>query len=87
MDGHCFTARICTLVIASLMQLWCAGTGLAQAYPAKSVKGIVGFPAGGGSDALARLMCAALSEKFGQQFVVDNKAGANTIVATQFVKS
>ncbi len=58
----------------------------AQAYPAKSVKGIVGFPAGGGSDALARLMSAALSDKFGQQFVVDNKPGANTIVATQYVK-
>src|SRR5256885_6910445 len=38
----------------------------------------------GGSDALARLVCAALSEKFGQQFVVDNKAGANTIIATQY---
>ena len=64
-----------------------ASTGSGQAYPAKSVKGIVGFPAGGGSDALARLVCAALSDKFGQQFVVDNKAGANTIVATQFVRS
>lgn len=59
----------------------------AQTYPSKSVKGIVGFPAGGGSDALARLMSASLSEKLGQQFVVDNKPGANTIVATQYVKS
>mgnify|MGYP003346567002 FL=1 len=38
----------------------------AQAYPNKSVKSIVGFPAGGGSDALARLMSAALSDKLGQ---------------------
>ncbi|MDB5809664.1 MAG: hypothetical protein JWN94_1786 [Betaproteobacteria bacterium] len=71
----------------SLCSLVLAGTAVAQAYPSKSVKSIVGFPAGGGSDALARLVSAALSDKFGQQFVVDNKAGANTIVATQYVKS
>ncbi len=79
-------ARTVALVTALLLPTFLAGTAGAQAYPAKSVKGIVGFPAGGGSDALARLVCAALSEKFGQQFVVDNKAGANTIVATQYVK-
>src|SRR4051812_29344916 len=76
----------CALVTTFLVPLFATGTAWSQAYPSKSVKGIVGFPAGGGSDALARLMCAALSEKFGQQFVVDNKAGANTIVATQYVK-
>jgi tripartite-type tricarboxylate transporter receptor subunit TctC len=47
----------------------------------------VGFPAGGGSDAAARLTAAALSEKFGQPIVVENKPGANTILATQFVAS
>lgn len=80
-------ARMCMVIVASLTQFWCIDTTLAQTYPGKAVKAIVGFPAGGGSDALARLVCAALSEKFGQQFVVDNKAGANTIVGTQFVKS
>src|SRR5262249_36730459 len=59
----------------------------AQAYPAKPVKLIVGFPPGGGSDALARLVGAALTEKFGQQIVVDNKPGANTIIGTQYVQS
>jgi len=78
--------RFFTLPLIFLTALGGAGVVCAQAYPAKSVKGIVGFPAGGGSDALARLVCAALSEKFGQQFVVDNKAGANTIIATQFVR-
>jgi tripartite-type tricarboxylate transporter receptor subunit TctC len=78
--------RFSTLPLIFLTALGGADVVSAQAYPAKSVKGIVGFPAGGGSDALARLVCAALSEKFGQQFVVDNKAGANTIIATQFVR-
>jgi tripartite-type tricarboxylate transporter receptor subunit TctC len=59
----------------------------AQAYPAKPVKLIVGFPPGGGSDALARLVAAAVTEKFAQQVIVDNKPGANTIVATQFVQA
>jgi tripartite-type tricarboxylate transporter receptor subunit TctC len=81
-----FAARIATVPLIFLAALSCAGKAWAQAYPSKSVKGIVGFPAGGGSDALARLVCAALSDKLGQQFVVDNKAGANTIVATQYVK-
>ncbi len=77
-----------TIVALSAITVFFSGMAAqAQAYPAKSVKGIVGFPAGGGSDALARLVCAALGDKFGQQFVVDNKAGANTIVATQYVKS
>jgi tripartite-type tricarboxylate transporter receptor subunit TctC len=47
----------------------------------------VGFPPGGGSDALARIVAAGLTDKLGQQILVDNKAGANTIVATQYVQS
>jgi tripartite-type tricarboxylate transporter receptor subunit TctC len=78
---HSFAA-----VTVSLALLFMTGTAWPQPYPNKTVKGIVGFPPGGGSDALARLMSAALSDKLGQQFVVDNKAGANTIVATQYVK-
>jgi tripartite-type tricarboxylate transporter receptor subunit TctC len=64
-----------------------AATAFAQAYPAKPVKLYVGFPPGGGSDALARLLGTALTEKFGQQILVDNKPGANTIVATEYVKN
>ena len=82
-----FVARVGTFAMFMLVSLTGTPAVFAQAYPAKSVKSIVGFPAGGGSDALARLVSAALSEKLGQQFVVDNKAGANTIVATQFVKA
>ncbi|HYC48002.1 MAG TPA: tripartite tricarboxylate transporter substrate binding protein [Burkholderiales bacterium] len=64
-----------------------AAGAYAQAYPAKPIRLIVGFPPGGGSDALARLLGGGLTEKLGQQVLVDNKAGANTIVATQWVQS
>ncbi|MGE5617037.1 MAG: tripartite tricarboxylate transporter substrate binding protein [Bacillota bacterium] len=59
----------------------------AQPYPSKPIKLIVGFPPGGGSDAAARILAAALQDKLGQSVVVDNKPGANTIVATQYVGS
>ncbi len=56
-------------------------------YPIKPVRVIVGFPAGGGSDALARLLSGALTERFGQSFLVENRPGANTIVATEYVRT
>ena len=59
----------------------------AQSFPSKPVKLIVGFPPGGGSDAAARILAAALQDKLGQPIVVENKPGANTVLATQYVKS
>ncbi len=64
-----------------------AGGAAAQGYPTKSIRMWVGFPPGGGSDALARLLGNALPEKLGQQVLVDNRPGANTIVATEYVKN
>ena len=57
----------------------------AQAYPARPVKWVVGYAASGGNDIVARLMGAWLSERTGQQFIVDNKPGAATNIATEFV--
>jgi tripartite-type tricarboxylate transporter receptor subunit TctC len=54
-----------------------AGTGVAQAeWPARPVKVIVPYPAGGGADTVSRILFARLSEAFGQQFVIDNRGGA-----------
>ncbi len=53
-----------------------AGNGIAQNYPAKVVRMIVPFSAGSGSDTIGRLLAASLSEGFGQQVIVDNRAGA-----------
>lgn len=76
---------LCT--VAGVWLMLTAGHVPAQAYPNKSIRLFVGFPPGGGSDALARLVGAALPEKLGQQILVDNRPGANTILATEYVKS
>jgi tripartite-type tricarboxylate transporter receptor subunit TctC len=57
----------------------------AQAYPTRPVHFIVGLAAGGGADILARLMGQWLSERLGQQFVIENRPGAGTNVATEAV--
>src|SRR5712691_6414451 len=47
----------------------------AQAYPTRPVRILVGFPAGGGADVMARLIGQGLSERLGQQFVIENRPG------------
>jgi tripartite-type tricarboxylate transporter receptor subunit TctC len=56
-----------------------------QAYPAKPVKMLVGFPPGGGTDILARLLAKKLSESWGQPVVVENRAGASATIASDLV--
>jgi tripartite-type tricarboxylate transporter receptor subunit TctC len=56
-----------------------------QAYPAQPVRIIVGFAPGGGMDIMARLIGQWLSERFGQQFVIENRPGAGTNIATEAV--
>jgi tripartite-type tricarboxylate transporter receptor subunit TctC len=58
---------------------------LAQTYPTRSVRIIVGFAAGGTSDIVGRLVGQWLSERLGQQFIVENRPGASTNLATEAV--
>ena len=57
----------------------------AQTYPARPVHMVVGFAAGGGADIIARLIGQALSERLGQQIVVDNRPGAGTNISAEAV--
>jgi hypothetical protein len=56
-------------------------TALAFDYPTRPVRVVVGQTAGSGSDAVARLIAQSLSERFGQQFIVENRPGAGTSIA------
>jgi len=57
----------------------------AQTYPSRPVRWVVGFAPGGGNDIVARLMGQWLSERTGQQFVIENRPGAGTNIATEAV--
>src|SRR5262250_45964 len=56
-----------------------------QAFPNRIVRLVVGFPPGGGADAASRIIAAKLSELWGQQVVVENKAGAGGNLAADAV--
>ncbi len=62
-----------------------ARDALAQSYPSRPVRWIVGFAPGGGNDIVARLMGQWLSERLGQPFIVDNRPGAGANIATEAV--
>ncbi|MEA2883578.1 MAG: hypothetical protein QOH32_2834 [Bradyrhizobium sp.] len=57
----------------------------AQAWPSRPVRIVVGFPAGGATDIQARLMGQWLSERLGQQFIIENRAGASGNIGTEAV--
>lgn len=57
----------------------------AQGYPSRPVRIMVGFPPGGGVDVVARIIAQSLSSRLGQQFVVENRPGAGSVIATETV--
>jgi tripartite-type tricarboxylate transporter receptor subunit TctC len=58
---------------------------LAQSYPAKAVRIVVPFAAGGGTDIQARVLGKYLQEQFSQPFIVDNRAGASGLIGAELV--
>lgn len=65
--------------------LFAAGPAAAQAYPTKPVKIIIGFAAGGPTDVIGRILAQDMSNALGQSFIVENRTGANSLVATEAV--
>jgi len=71
-------------VVVLITLLGCAG-GWAQDYPTKPIRMVVGFPPGGGTDVMARLVTPKMTAAWGQQVVIDNRAGATGIIGTDLV--
>ncbi|UPK29218.1 Bug family tripartite tricarboxylate transporter substrate binding protein [Bradyrhizobium sp. 195] len=78
------TARLLA-VIAGLCASALSTQAVAQKYPVRPVKVMVGFSAGGPVDVVARIIGDRLSSKLGQPFVVENRAGANGMIAAEGV--
>src|SRR6188472_1081245 len=69
-------AAVLQLVLAAALLLMGVPAASAQGYPNRPVRVVVGFPAGGPTDAIARIVAQKLGDKFGQQFFVENIGGA-----------
>src|SRR3954470_22324670 len=67
------------------LALFATGSAGAADYPTRPVHWVVGYPPGGTTDILARIMGQYMSEKLGQQFLIENKAGAGNNIATDQV--
>ena len=67
------------LFAASAAQVW------AQHYPTRPVRVVVPYPPGGANDTVMRVLAPKVSQELGQQLVIDNRAGGNTIIGSEWV--
>src|SRR2546429_5583804 len=70
------------LIATGISAIASVGSASALDYPTRSVRWVVGYPPGGATDILARLIGQRLSERLGQQFWIENKPGAGNNIAT-----
>jgi tripartite-type tricarboxylate transporter receptor subunit TctC len=77
--------QILSLAAASAISPLAARAAWADSYPTRPVRVVVGFPAGGGADILTRVITEWLQVRLGQPFIVENRPGAGTNVATEAV--
>jgi len=76
-------SKTCRVILPACWLALAAAGAAAQSYPAKPVRVLVGFPPGAGVDITTRLVTPRLAEALGQQFVVDNRAGAAGNIAAE----
>src|SRR5258707_12476573 len=76
MPGESATMPVLLGILAAMLLLTGVAPSMAQGYPNRPVRVVVGFPAGGPTDVIARLVAQALSDRLGQQFFVENIGGA-----------
>jgi len=79
------TRRLAIAAAMSLAAACATGLAWAQSYPAKPITLVVAYPAGGDTDALARLFAEKLSARVGQPVVIDNRPGASGIIGSGYV--
>jgi tripartite-type tricarboxylate transporter receptor subunit TctC len=77
-------AAIC-LIAMGISAIASIGSAAALDYPTRPVKWVVGYPPGGATDIIARLIAQRLSERLGQQFIIENKPGAGNNIGTESV--
>ncbi len=78
-----FARRLAWAIAITAMAI--VGQASAQDYPNRSIRLLVPFTPGGGTDILARIVAQKMSDSMGQAIVVDNRPGANTLIATEIV--
>ena len=72
-------------VLAGLYGVFACAVAGAQSFPAKPVRFVIPYPPGGASDVTARIIGAKMAEAWGQQVIIDNRPGANGIIALEYV--
>lgn len=80
--------KVCLHRLAAVfaaLALGIASSAIAQTFPTKPVRMVLGYPPGGGIDVLARIMAPKLSERWGQQVVIDNRPGASGNIGADIV--
>ncbi len=77
--------RIPAAAVVALVTLSTAIPAFAQSFPSRPVRMIVGFPPGGATDLVARILQPKLADSFGQQVVVDNRPGANGVISLEIL--
>jgi tripartite-type tricarboxylate transporter receptor subunit TctC len=86
MTGKGFRFGLCAVLGGvALMPLCAAAQSTAPAYPTRTIRAIVPFPAGGGIDTVIRILAPKMSESLGQTLIIDNRSGASGTLGTEVV--